>query len=142
MRGPPDPTQPRQPSTPPEGSEQGLASHWEEQGPSDDPAPYPPRGALRAFIVMTGVALVGFGIAIACQALISRHPEWRSVLIWASMISLFVVGCVGPIAVATRYSYRVHGSIRPALWTIARVLVVGLIWSAMTSRPDGDTREG
>ena len=137
-----DPTSPQRDLTIPDDSGQRLESDWEEQEPSNDAVRHPQRRALRTFIGLMAVALVGFSAALACQALVPRHPEWRSALIWASIVSLIAIGCVGPIAIAMRYSYRVHGSIRPALWTIARVLVIGLIWSAMTNRPDDDTSEG
>ena len=136
-----DPTSPQRDIIILDGSGVRPESDWEEQEPSEDAVHHLRRGALRAFIVSTVVALVGFSIALACQALIPRHPEWRSVLIRASMVSLFGIGCVGPIAISLRHSCRVYGSLRPGLATIMRVLVFGLVWSAMTNRHD-DTREG
>lgn len=136
-----DRTPPQRDLASPDGSGRRLESDWEEQEPSNDAVRHLQWGALRAFIVSTAVALVGFSTALACQAVIPKLPEWRSVLIWASMVSLFGVGCVGPIAISLRHSRRVCGSLRPGLATILRVLVFGLVWSAMTSRHD-DTHEG
>ena len=133
---------PQQATTHPEDSEWEPEGDWvEDQHRHDDPARYFRWELFRSFLAMVAVAVFGFSSAITCQALIPAYPEWRTVLIWASMVLLFGVGCVAPIAISLRHSYRVHGSLQPALWTIARVLVVGLIWSTLTNRDD-DTNEG
>lgn len=97
---------------------------------------------MRTFLViLSGVVVLvtGFTLTLVFQALIPTHPEMKDTLIWASIASL-VVGCVGPIAIAMADSYRVHGSLRPALWTMARVLIIGVIWSAITNRNDETER--
>ena len=133
---------PQQATTHPEDSEWEPEGDWvEDQHQHEDPARYFRWELFRSFLAMVAVTVLGFGSALTCQALIPKYPEWRTVLIWASMVLLFGVGCVVPIAIAMRTSYRTCGSLRPALATILRVLVIGLIWSAVTNRDD-DTREG
>lgn len=90
------------------------------------------------FLSTLVVAAVGLTLTLVFQAMIPSRPEMKDILIWASIASFVVLSCLGPIAITMVHSYRVHGSLRPALRTIAWFFVVGVIWSALTNKHDDD----
>lgn len=95
---------------------------------------------VRLFVASVVIAAIGVALTAMFQIMIPSHPHERDLLIAASLVSFYGVACIGSLSVPLRYSYLVHGSMRPALRTIAWVLVVGAICSALTNRTD-DTKE-
>lgn len=91
---------------------------------------------IRLLLASVVVAAIGLALTMMFQSMIPAHPHERELLIAASLVSFYGVTCLGSLALPVLYSYRVHGSLRPALRTIAFVLVVGAIWSALTNRVD------
>jgi len=120
------------------GSEGSAASAPDVDRSFDYQEPPSGQGCLFRFLLGSVIwAIAGLALTLTFQAAIPHYPEVRSYLIAASVVAL-VITCGGPLAVATVESYRLHRSLRPALATIAWVLVVGAIWSALTSRGDSD----
>ena len=83
------------------------------------------------------VAVVGVALTLLFQSMVPAHPNDRDLLITASLVSFYGIACLGPLTVSLVHSNRVHGSLRPALRTIALFLVVGLIWAAVKDRSEG-----
>ena len=92
------------------------------------------------FVASVMVAVIGLTLTIVFQAMIPAHPDDRNLLIATSLVAFYGIACLGSLSISVVHSYRVHRSLRPALRTIARVLVVGAIWSALTNRTN-DTKE-
>lgn len=95
---------------------------------------------VRLFMASVIIAAIGVALTAMFQLMIPAHPHERDLLIAASLVSFYGVACMGSLSVSVVHSYRVHGSLKPALRRIAWVLVVGAIWSALTNRAN-DTKE-
>ena len=95
---------------------------------------------VRLFLASVVIAAIGVALTATFQLMIPAYPHQRDLLITASLFSFYGVACMGSLSVSVAHSYRIHGSLRPALRTIAYVLVVGAIWSALTNRTD-DTKD-
>lgn len=90
----------------------------------------------RLFLASVVIAAIGVALTAMFQLMIPAYPHKRDLLITASLVSFYGVACMGSLSVSVVHSYRVHGSLRPALRTIVWVLVVGAIFSALTNRSD------